>query len=102
MANRLDLHKMFEDILGSKNVYFQPPTSVLMKYPAIRYSRSKIENVRAGNSVYKQHNAYEVIVIYKDPDSALPMQVSQLPLCSFDRHYVSDNLYHDVFTLYHL
>lgn len=102
MANRLDLHKMFEDVLGSKNVYFQPPTSVKMKYPAIRYSRSDIENAHAGNSVYKQNLAYEVIVIYKDPDSTIPLRVSQIPMCRFDRHYVSDNLYHDVFTLYHL
>lgn len=100
MANRLDLHTLLEELLGSKNVYFQPPTSVKMKYPAIRYSRSDIDNVHAGNSVYKQNHAYEVIVIYKDPDSMLPMHISQMPLCKFDRHYVADNLYHDVFTLY--
>lgn len=100
MANRLDLQTLLEEFLGSPEVYFQPPASVHMQYPAIIYSRSDIENVHADNSVYKQHHAYEVIVIYKDPDSTLPLSLSQLPLCRFDRHYVADNLYHDVFTLY--
>ena len=100
MANRLDLHAELERILGSKNVYFQPPQSVQMKYPAIRYSRSNIENNFANNSVYKQDDAYEVIVIYKDPDSDIPRKISQLPRCRFNRHYTADNLNHDAFTLY--
>lgn len=100
MASRLDLQKLLEDLLGSRNVYYQPPTSVFMKYPAIVYSRSDIENDHANNKVYLQHTAYDVIVIDPDPDSEIVYKVSKLPLCSFDRHYVSDNLNHDVFTLY--
>lgn len=100
MANRPDLQTLFEELLGSPNVYFDPPESVKMNYPAIRYSRSKINNTFANNSVYKQDNRYEVIVIYRDPDSELPGIISRLPMCSHDRAYVSDNLHHDVFTLY--
>lgn len=100
MASRLELQTMLEKLLGSPNVYFQPPASVLMKYDAIRYSRKTIENVHANNSVYNQRDCYEVIVIYRNPDSDLPRRISQLPRCRFDRHYVSDNLNHDVFTLY--
>ena len=98
--NRLDLHTLFEKLLGSHNVYIDPPESVKMKYPAIRYSRKKIENRFANNSVYEQKNCYEVIVIYDDPDSDIPVEISRLPMCSHDRHYVVDNLHHDVFTLY--
>lgn len=99
--NRLDLQTLFEELLGSRNVYCDPPESVKMKYPAIRYSRQKIENKFANNAVYRRHNRYEVIVIYKDLDSDLPIRVSELPLCSHDRSYVADNLHHDVFTLYY-
>lgn len=101
MANRLDLHTTFEKILGSKNVYFDPPESLRMKYPAIRYSRARIQNRFANNSVYKQDNRYEVIAIYKDPDSNIPVKISQLPMCSHDDKYVVDNLHHDRFTLYY-
>lgn len=100
MANRLDLQTLFEELLGSRNVYFDPPESVKMSYPAIRYTRSKIDNTFANNSVYKQDNRYEVTVIYRDPDSELPGLISRLPMCSHDRGYVADNLHHDVFTLY--
>lgn len=100
MANRLDLQTKFEELLGSRNVYFDPPESVKMNYPAIRYRLSKINNTFANNSVYKQDNRYEVTLMYKDPDSELRALVSKLPMCSHDRHYVADNLHHDVFTLY--
>lgn len=100
MASRLDLHEILCDILESSNVYYDPPASVQMKYDAIRYSRSKIGNTNANNNVYKQDDSYEVIAIYRDPDSNLPRKLSRLPMCSHDRHYVADNLHHDVFTLY--
>lgn len=100
MNNRLELHEIFCEILGSRNAYFQPPESVKMSYPAIRYSRKDIKNRFANDQVYMQKDCYEVIVIDKDPDSELVKKVSTFPMCSFDRHYVSDNLNHDVFTLY--
>lgn len=101
MVNRPDLQTLFESILGSRNVYYDPPESVKMQYDAIRYSRKKIDNRFANNNVYKQDNAYEVIVIYRNPDSDIPIKISKLPMCSHDRHYVADNLHHDVFTLYY-
>lgn len=100
MATRLDLQTSFENLLGSRNVYFQSPESTRMSYPAIRYSRKNIENVYANSSVYNQHNCYEVVVIYRDPDSDLPHKIASMPMCRFDRHYTAENLNHDVFTLY--
>lgn len=101
MGNRLELHEVFCDILGSRNVYFQPPESVAMKYPAIRYSLSNIENINANDFPYKQSKAYEVILIDPNPDSQYVDRISQLPYCGFDRYYPADNLNHYVFTLYY-
>lgn len=101
MRNRVDLQYLLEGILGSKNVYFQPPASLVMKYPAIVYSRSDIENFHADNGVYAQAVAYQVTVIDKNPDSEYVKKISMLPLCIYDRHYTSDNLNHDVFTIYY-
>lgn len=100
MANRLDLQTSFETILENENVYFDPPESIKMRYPAIRYSRKRIESKYANNAVYKRAECYEAILMYKDPDSDLPIKISQMPMCSHDRHYVSDNLHHDAFTIY--
>lgn len=99
MASRLTLHKTFEDILGSTNVYFQPPPTYKMRYPAIRYRRNDIQNTFADNGVYHQTHSYEVIVIDKNPDSEIVEKVSRLPCCTYDRSYVVDNLNHDVFTI---
>ena len=101
MASRLKLHEELCELLGSRNVYFQPPASVRMRYPAIVYSRNRIDNVHADNEVYNQNYSYSLIVIDEDPDSEIVFKVSKLPRCSFDRHYVADNLNHDSFTLYY-
>lgn len=101
MSSRTNLQAMLENILGSKNVYYQPPASVQMKYPAIVYSRSRIDNRHADDSVYKQSISYTVTVIDKKPDNNVVFEISKLPKCRFDRHYISDNLNHDTFTLYY-
>lgn len=101
MATRIDLQNVLEELLGSRNVYYQPPESLKMNYPAIVYSRKTIDNSYANNSVYKQNYAYEITVIDKNPDSEIVNKVSKLPTCRFDRHFKSDNLNHDVFTLYY-
>lgn len=99
MGNRLDFHEVLCEVLGTRNVYYQPPESVKMKYPAIVYFRNDIENIFANNDVYKQSYFYQVTVIDYDPDSEIVHKVSQLPMCVFDRHFTSDNLNHDVFTI---
>lgn len=101
MDSRLILQTVLEKLLGSRNVYFQPPESVKLKYPAIVYSRKKIDNDHANNMVYKQLFSYELTVIDKDPDSEIVRKVSMLPTCTHDTHFTSDNLNHDVFTLYY-
>lgn len=100
MNNRVKLQKILEDILGSRNVYYQPPATVKMAYPAIVYSRNDIENLHADNTVYRQNDSYEITVIDKKPDSRIVRDISLLPRCRFSRHYVTDNLNHDVFVLY--
>lgn len=98
-AKRLELHEILCEILGSRNVYYQPPASVQMKYPAIVYSRDDIENTSADNRTYKQDHFYQVTVIDANPDSEIVHKVSLLPMCIYDRHYAADNLNHDVFTI---
>ena len=101
MHNRLDLHELLCEVLGSRNVYYSPPESVKIKYPAIVYSRSDIDNKFANDSVYKQSHVYSITVIDDDPDSEIVERMSSIPKCKFDRHFVSDNLNHDLFRLYY-
>jgi len=99
MPSRLELQTLFENILGSRNVYFQPPESLKMKYPAIVYGLEDIENTFADDGVYLSQRKYSVTVIDEDPDSPIVYKVAVLPTCQFNRHFESDNLNHDVFIL---
>lgn len=101
MASRLELHEELCNNLGSREVYFQPPESINMQYPAIVYSRKNINNTFANNDVYHQDPCYEICVIDPDPDSDIVSRISQMKRIRHDRHYKADNLNHDVFTLYY-
>ena len=101
MASRLELQTKLEELLGLKNVYYQPPESIKMEYPAIRYSKTDIDTKSANDSNYIVNNRYEIIVIDRRPDNPLVYKLLQLPMCSYERHYISDNLHHDVLTLYY-
>lgn len=101
MASRLELQSELEELLGTRNVYYQPPESIKIKYPAIIYSTNDIEKTFANDAGYSYRRRYEIIVIDKNPDNVVIDKLLSLQYCSFDRHYVSDNLNHDVLTLYY-
>lgn len=100
-AQRLELQRILENLLGSRNVYFQPPESFKMQYDCIRYERSHIPPKFANNRPYIFQNCYQLTAIYRNPDSDLPEKIAMLPMCSHERHYTADNLNHDVFVLYY-
>lgn len=99
MDRRLILDRMLKEIEGV-HVYYQPPESVKMIYPAIRYERARVDNWHANNKPYLHAVGYELIVIDKDPDSKIVDYISKLPMCRWNRHYTANNLNHDVFIIY--
>lgn len=102
MASRLELHEELETVLGSKNVYFQPPESKKLVYDCIVYNRANIDADQANNHNYILMNRYEVTLMYRDPDSTLPHDIMRhFKYCSNPRHVVVDNVYHDVFSVYY-
>lgn len=100
MAPRLDLQEVLVEILGSTNVYFQPPPSIDMGYPCIVYKRESVKTEFADNNPYSLWKRYQVTVIDRDPDSLIPDKVAKLPSCIYDRFFTADNLNHDVFSLF--
>lgn len=100
-ARRLELHEIFCEILGSRNVYYDPPESVQMSYDAIRYKLSKIVTRKANNKKYTSMRCYEVIVISRDPDPDVLDKILQLPYASAGTPYPADNLHHYPITIYY-
>lgn len=99
---REELQTVLEEVLGTRNVYFQPPESFKLKYPCIVYELNRISKAKTNNdTVYKLNKQYTVTIIDDDCDTELPEQLlEKLSYCQHDRRFVSDNLYHDVFTVY--
>lgn len=100
MASRLELHEKLCEILENRNAYFQPPESIRMEYPGIRYNLNNIDIKHADGIPYASDKQYHIIVIDGDPDSEIPDKVAALPKCRFDRYYTANNLNHWVFNLY--
>lgn len=101
MTSRLELQAKLEELLGLNHVYYQPPESLRLEYPAIVYSKSKIETRKANNSTYSKFTRYDITVIDKRPDNPVIDKLMELPYCSYDRPYKADNLNHDVLSLYY-
>lgn len=100
MAPRLELQTLLTEILGSGNVYFQPPPTIEMNYPCIVYNRDREQVDHADNKPYSRKIQYQVVVIDRNPDSDIPAKISALPMCSYDRFYTADNLNHDAYKLF--
>lgn len=101
MNRQPELQAKLEELLGSRNVYFQPPADLKMKYPAIRYDMDLIDSKFADDRKYLNTDRYQVIVISKEPGHEVIRKILDLPLSSFGRHYVANNLNHDVINLYY-
>ncbi len=102
MGRRLKLQAELEELLGTRNVYFQPPETKKLVYPCIIYNRQSIDTTKADDSNYLLNDAYELTVIYKHPDDLLPYKIlGAFKYIKHDRHFTSDNLNHDTFNLYY-
>jgi hypothetical protein len=101
MAQRLELQALLTQLLGSDNVYFQPPPTTVMSYPCIVYHRDYELVNHADDKPYKHGMRYLLTVIDRNPDSSIIKKISDLPMCSYDRFYTSHNLNHDVFKLFY-
>lgn len=99
MGQRLQLHQILKG-LGAEKVYFQPPANVTMVYPCIVYQRDFEETTHADNLLYSHSKRYQVTVIDSNPDSEIPDEVAALPMSSFQRFFVVDNLNHNIYNVY--
>ena len=102
MEKRLKLQALLELVLGSKNVYYQPPENVKLSYPCIIYERSSnSKNTFANDKLYNHRVRYTVTVVDKNPDSLILDRMLELQMCVYDRHFTANNLNHNVYNIYY-
>lgn len=98
---RSDLNDLLKTVLGSDCVYFQPGPDTTMQFPCIVYERDRSSVQHADNQPFRSALRYQVTYMDYSPDSDVVAKLLALPLCSFNRHYATSGLNHDVFVLYH-
>lgn len=96
-----NLRDLLKDLFNCDHVYYQPPNNLTMLYPAIRFSINTIDSKYANNKRYAGFNCYDIVVISKETDEPVIQKILDLPYASFDRHYISDGLNHDIIKLYY-
>lgn len=102
MNRRPELDPIFKRLIGSDNVYFQPPEDLKMSYPCIRYKLSDIRHTKSNNSLYTYTQGYEVVYITREPDSQLVDDIlKEFEMISFQNVMVVNNLYHYRYRLYY-
>jgi hypothetical protein len=100
---RKGFNAILKAVLGSENVYFQPPEDRRIEYPCIVYERDDVLTKHADNLAYKVDAAYQVTYIDHDPDGVDNVRddLLMLPHSKFDRHFATSGLNHDVFVIHH-
>lgn len=99
---RAQLNAKLVEILGSGNVYFEPPESVKLQFPCIVYERSAGDTDFANNMPYRFQVRYEITAISRQADNPVIGKLAMsLPSILYNRHFVTDGLHHDVFSVYY-
>ena len=93
-----ELQVLLKAIPGVVDCYIQKSSG--MVYPCIRMQRDDSSPFFADNRLYLFKKRYLVTVIDRDPGSAIPDYVEELPYTRFDRFYTADGLNHFVFNLF--
>lgn len=96
-----NLDNLLKALLGSDNVYFQPPDDITMLYPAIVYNLDFESVSRADNVAYARKMRWSVTLISSDPMDPVREALADLPMCSFERAFPADRLNHQVFNLFY-
>lgn len=72
-----------------------------MSYPAIVYNRDHRQASFADNVPYATKTRWQLTVIDRDPDSAIPDRIGELAMSTFVRHFTTEGLNHDIFYVYY-
>jgi hypothetical protein len=101
MKNRHDLSIFLHELgaVPDDNIYFEPPENTKIKYPALIYELSNMPTKFADNNPYNVKHSYTVTYITNNPDSEYIDILANL--MKFDRVFVSDDMYHYVYSIYY-
>lgn len=96
---RLTLHQDLVDALGSSNVYYNPPETLKMEFPAIVYKLDYFDQIHADNKKYIDWTTYKVTVVSSKPDHPVVKKILNWEMTRFSTSYTRNGFYHYVIIL---
>lgn len=101
MIDRLILQELLENVLDSKNVYYQEPPNKEMKYPCIVYRFERFNRQDADNTPYILNGRWVIHHMFKkvSDDTLKEKLIREFKFCEFDRRIIKDGIYNDYYTL---
>lgn len=101
MDRRLELSKKLHEILGTKNVYFQPGPKAKMEFPCIVYTESLPYTNFSNNKTYNKTKLYNVKYISRTPINPVDEKLlAEFLMIKPRAFYIADNLNHWPYDLY--
>ena len=97
---RIALSTLLKTINNVGTTYFQPRENIEMSFPCTLYKRDSSSTTYADNLKYRHKKRWQITHICRDADCSFSDSFEALPLCTLDRSFVNDDLYHTIFTLY--
>ena len=98
---RLELHALLVRLLGSSNVYHQPPENLALRFPAIIYERVDYAVEYADDRPYHSVRQWQVSVVSQEPTHPVVDKFMELLTAVFKTRYVVSGMQHDVVTIYY-
>lgn len=99
------LLQMLDELLDHIPLYYDPPSETLMSYPCIRVTHDDLNIIHANNKKYSMMMSYTLTYLNEESVDvgldSITSKIINLEYCTFNRHYVSDNIHHYVFKIYY-
>lgn len=100
MTTRLELHNQL--LKFSDNVYYQPPSTIKMRFPCIVYNKSDAKRLYSNDGMYSRKQQYQITVISPDPDSLTAEELeTHFEYCKITNYLKVDNLHNTHLTIYY-
>lgn len=100
--HRLELHEKLCTLLGTRDVFFQPPENIKIPNRAIIYQLTDAVQRKANNKLYNKVDRYQVLFITPNPDDRLWETIlEEFEIANFERHYKYENLNYYSISIYY-
>lgn len=101
-TKRIKFRNKLSDHTGVTKMYFQRPPKHITDFDRCIVYSGKPGLRYADNHAYIKGTYYTVTYIHSDPDDEVVDKLCDFPYSHFDRQFISDDLYHDVFIIFYI